>query len=181
MKALGIDVGVHGLAWGLMRGGKFIAVGYVANPCSGDARFGPSAWDAMAWSLYKRSPSLTFDGADAVIIERMQRDRRTEGQVVDNLLTLQAIVGATAAVARAVIRPRYLLTPTPDEWTLGTPKKVRHNRLTAKYPELPELLRCAGIPAERLNDVLDGCGLAAWGYAPLSRGRLPRKLSERSQ
>ena len=87
-----------------------------------------------------------------LVVERMQTDARTDGKVGD-LLDVAATGGAIVNAICSEFFDASVLSPTPMAWKKNMPKTVCHNRVRARWPDLPKRLG---------HDALDAAGILKW-------------------
>jgi hypothetical protein len=84
------------------------------------------AWIGMAGAIYDRLSALNVEGASWVV-EVMQYDGRTRGQLTADTLEVQGVACTLLGVAHGL--GQKVVSYTPSEWKRALPKNVVQSRL----------------------------------------------------
>lgn len=152
MRFVSIDPGLRHLGLAMFEGARLMKAVLVANPET--TRRGAVAWVEMAAEVRRACASFQ---PHTLVIEEMQRDSRTVGAAIDDLLQVQGVGGAVASGLRAMTVDA-VVGYTPSAWKGSVPKPVHNKRVLGKLTAAEELAIDFCAPHLQ-NNVTDAIGL----------------------
>lgn len=154
MKVLGIDPGVNHCGWGIVGEEGAEDWGLCRAP----------EWMTVAERCNYFSESLRFSGrVDLAVVEvpQVYSTEKQKGRQSD-IVNLSLIAGACLAAYRYDVE-----SPSPREWKGTVDKEAFGKRILKNLDLAEEDFARLKLPKKLLHNVVDGLGLALWGYNKL--------------
>jgi len=161
---VGIDPDVNTTAWAVLGAeqGDIRDCGIITSSGKKGVK-GPEQVVRMTQELADRLPGI-LDGRDCpVVIESQHYSDKGSKVLVQNILNLALIAGASAGIAAMMSGLQVHFAP-PGVWTKGWGKEVRHNRLREFTYEMTDaqLAKRFGFRPTDAVHVWDAIGIALW-------------------
>jgi hypothetical protein len=145
-----IDAGLRKCGVSVFCEGRLVWAGLIHS--SETIGRGPFAWRHMAAAVVETVPNV-----DALVVEQMQYDRRTDGKAHDVFEVSGVVTALLRAFATAPGAPSAIETPRPADWKGQVSKAVTEARVKAALS--PEEL---GNLESWNHNVIDAAAIGLW-------------------